>query len=174
MRIVAGEKRSDAPKPFGSSAEYGVSSRTRTSEEKAAMAEMKTKATDKSPAAFMKEIEDPQARKDCQEISKLMEKITGKPAIMWGNIVGFGKYHYTYATGKPGECLMTGFAPRKGNVTLYLGPGLEDEALMSKLGKYKNGKGCLHIKNLDDIDRDVLRKLITKSVAEMKKRYSCD
>lgn len=138
------------------------------------MAEMKTKPTDVSPAAFIKGIEDPQARKDCQELSKLMATITGKPATMWGNIVGFGKYHYTYASGKPGECLMTGFASLKGGLSLYLGPGIEDKALMSTLGKYKNGKGCVSIKKLDDVDRDVLRDLIVKSVAEMKKRYSCD
>ena len=138
------------------------------------MAEMKTKPTTSDPAAFIGELEDLQTRKDCQEIAKLMEKITGKPAVMWGKIVGFGKYHYKYASGRDGECLMTGFAPRKGNVTLYLGPGLDDEALTSRLGKYKRGQGCLYIKKLDDIDRNVLRDLIAGSVAEMKKRYTCD
>ena len=138
------------------------------------MAEMKTKPTNSDPATFISKIIDVQTRKDCQEISKLMTKVTGKPAVMWGQIVGFGKYHYKYATGRDGECLMTGFAPRKGNLTLYLGPGLDDQALMSKLGKYKRGKGCLYITNLDDIDRAVLRDLIAHSVAEMKKRYVCD
>lgn len=138
------------------------------------MAEMKTKPTNSDPATFISKIADVQTRKDCQEISLLMEKVTGKPAVMWGQIVGFGKYHYKYATGRAGECLMTGFAPRKGNVTLYLGPGLDEQALTSKLGKYKRGKGCLYIKNLGDIDRAVLRDLIAHSVAEMKKRYDCD
>ena len=138
------------------------------------MAEMKTKATGTDPATFISKIEDVQTRNDCQEISKLMTKVTGKPAVMWGQIVGFGKYHYKYATGRDGECLMTGFAPRKGNLTLYLGPGLDDQVLTSKLGKYKRGKGCLYIKSLGDIDRVVLRDLIAHSVAEMKKRYVCD
>ena len=138
------------------------------------MAEMKTKATATDPATFIGRIEDLQTRIDCQEIAKLMQKITGKPAVMWGPIVGFGKYHYKYATGRDGECLMTGFAPRKGNLTLYLGPGLDEKDLTSRLGKYKRGKGCLYIKKLDDIDRDVLQDLISHSVAEMKKRYLCD
>ena len=138
------------------------------------MAEMKTKPTATDPAMFIGKIEDPQTRIDCQEIAKLMQKITGKPPVMWGPIVGFGKYHYKYATGRDGECLMTGFAPRKGNLTLYLGPGLEEKGLTSRLGKYKRGKGCLYIKKLDDIDRDVLQDLISHSVAEMRKRYFCD
>ena len=138
------------------------------------MPEMKTKPTASDSAAFIGKLEDLQTRKDCQEIAMLMTKITGKPAVMWGKIVGFGKYHYKYANGRDGECLMTGFAPRKGNVTLYLGPGLDNEALMSKLGKHKRGQGCLYIKKLDDIDRNILRDLITQSVAEMKRLYTCE
>src|SRR5687767_8629360 len=138
------------------------------------MAEKKTKPTAKHPTAYIDNIPDTQVRNDCQEIAKLMETITGKPAVMWGLIVGFGKYHYKYANGKDGECLMTGFAPRKGNITLYLGPGLDDDSLTARLGRYTRGKGCLHIKKLDDVDRKILGELIATSVAEMKKLYVCD
>src|SRR5262245_59088724 len=104
---------------------------------------MKTKKTSVNPAAFIKHVENEQKRKDCQEVARLMEEITGEPPKMWGpSIVGFGQYHYKYATGREGDMLLTGFSPRKGNLTLYLGPGIQDKSLMSKLGKHKTGKGC--------------------------------
>lgn len=134
--------------------------------------DMKTKVTKLTPAAFIKQIEDAQMRKDCQEVSRMMEAITGEPGKMWGsNIVGFDQYHYKYDSGREGDMLLTGFSPRKTALTLYLGPGLQDMALMDKLGKYKTGKGCLYIKKLEDVDRAVLRDLIAKSVAEMRKQY---
>jgi hypothetical protein len=105
----------------------------------------------------------------------MMAAITGRPAKMWGSaIVGFGKYHYEYESGRSGDMLMAGFSPRKSNLTLYIGPGLEDRNLMAKLGKFKTGKSCLYIKTLDDVDRAVLKSLITKSVQEMRKRYVCE
>ena len=136
------------------------------------MADIKTKPTKVSPASFINSIEDEQRRKDCREIARLMEEITGEPPKMWGpSIVGFGKYHYKYQSGHEGDMLRTGFSPRKQNLTLYIGPGLEDKPSMAKLGRYKTGKSCLYIKTLDDIDRKILRTLIEKSVREMKKRY---
>jgi hypothetical protein len=136
------------------------------------MADIKTKPTEASPAAFIKELADEQQRKDCKELVKLMSGVTGKPAKMWGpSIVGFDRYRYKYATGRDGEMCLTGFSPRKGNLTLYLGPGIEDRELMSKLGKHKTGKGCLYIKKLDDVDRAVLRAVVEKSVGEMRKRH---
>jgi hypothetical protein len=135
-------------------------------------ADIKTKVTKSSPAAFLKAIEDPQRRKDCQEIAKMMADVTGEPAKMWGeSMVGFDEYHYKYATGREGTMLLTGFRPGSANLTLYLGPGLQDKALMAKLGKHKMGKGCLYLKKLDDVDRKILKDLITKSVAEMRKLY---
>src|SRR5580765_2833427 len=129
------------------------------------MADIKTKPTNVSPTSFINSIEDEQRRKDCREIARLMKEITGEPAKMWGpSIVGFGKYHYNYYSGHEGDMLRTGFSPRKQNLTLYIGPGLEDNAVMSKLGRYKRGKSCLYIKTLDDIDRKILRTLIEKSV----------
>ena len=136
------------------------------------MAELKTKATAVSPAEFINAVKNETTRKDCFELIALMKEITGKPATMWGpSIVGFDQYHYKYATGREADMLLTGFSPRKQNLVLYLGPGLEDKKLMAKLGKSKCGKGCLYIKKLDDVDRTTLRELITKSVVEMRKRY---
>jgi len=136
------------------------------------MAEIKTKLTDVSPAAFIDTVENEQRRKDGHELVSLMKKITGKPAKMWGtSIVGFDQYHYKYATGHEGDMCLTGFSPRKQSLVLYLGPGLEDKKLLSKLGKHKTGKGCLYINKLDDVDRDVLRELITKSYEKMRKLY---
>ena len=101
-----------------------------------------------------------------------MKKITSKSPKMWGHtIVGFDKYHYKYESGREGDMPLTGFSPRKPNLVLYLGPGLENKGLLAKLGKHKATKGCLYIKKLDDIDRDVLRELVARSVADMRKRY---
>ena len=101
-----------------------------------------------------------------------MQDITGHPPKMWGpGIVGFDEYHYRYDSGREGESLLTGFAPRKDGLVLYLGPGLENKALMNKLGKHKTGKGCLYVKKLDDVDRGVLRDLIVTSVKAMRERY---
>ena len=136
------------------------------------MAENKTKPTNVSAAAFIAGIADETRRKDCRELVALMRDVTGHPPIMWGSIVGFDQYQYTYASGREGVCLLTGFAPRKQDLVLYLGPGLENEELMAKLGKHKRGKGCLYVKRLDDVDRVVLRKLVQESVAAMRSRYA--
>ena len=138
-------------------------------------ADIKTKQTDVSPTAFINQVEDEQKRKDAHELVALMKKITGKPPKMWGpSIVGFGTYHYKYASGREGDMPLTGFSPRKASLVLYLGPGLQDKELTGKLGKHKTGKGCLYINKLDDVDRDVLRELVTKSVAEMRKRFASE
>ena len=138
------------------------------------MAENKTAPTAVDPYEFIQQVDDERKRKDSGELIALMKKVTGKPPKMWGSsIVGFGKYHYKYDSGREGDVYLTGFSPRKPSLVLYLGPGLEDKELMGRLGKYKVGKGCLYIKHLDDIDRKVLRELVVKSVAEMRKRYVC-
>ena len=139
------------------------------------MAENKTKVTDVDPRDFISQVDDEQKRKDAEDLVRLMSKVTGKPPKMWGpTIVGFGKYQYKYDSGREGEICLTGFSPRKPSLVLYLGPGLEDKELMSRLGKHKVGKGCLYIKKLDDVDRTVLKELVVKSVEEMRKRYKCD
>lgn len=131
--------------------------------------ENKTQATVASVDAFLDAIADPQRRDDCRRVRALMEAATGAPAVMWGpSIVGFGRYRYRYASGREGEWPVTGFSPRKNDLTLYLMPGFEQQAaLMAKLGKHKTGKSCLYLKRLADVDRVVLEELITRSVAAM-------
>jgi hypothetical protein len=135
------------------------------------MAEAKTKQTSVNPIAFVDRVANEQKRKDSHELIAMMQEITGAPPKMWGpTIVGFGKYRYKYESGREGEICLTGFSPRKPNLVVYLGPSMADEKLMAKLGKHKRGKGCLYINKLDDVDRKVLRKLVEKTVKEMRKR----
>ena len=133
------------------------------------MAELKTKKTKASVTGFLEKISDEQRRKDCETVLNLMKQATGEEPKMWGSsIVGFGTYHYRYASGREGDWPIIGFSTRKTDLTLYIMPGLEKfESLMAKLGKYKTGKSCLYIKKLDDVAMPVLKKLITKSVAKM-------
>lgn len=137
------------------------------------MAQNKTVATKASVSAFIAGIEDEQKRKDCRALMKMMREATGNRARLWGpSIVGFGSYDYTYASGRSGTFFLVGFSPRKQNLSVYVMPGFSGYApLLKKLGPHKTGKSCLYIKSLDDVDRDVLRTLIEKSVAHMKKKY---
>ena len=133
------------------------------------MAELKTKKTKASVTGFLEKITDEQRRKDCQTVLNLMKQATGEEPKMWGSsIVGFGTYHYRYASGREGDWPIIGFSPRTTDLTLYIMPNLDKfESLLAKLGKYKTGKSCLYIKKLDDVDVPVLEKLITKSVEKM-------
>ena len=136
------------------------------------MAELKTKKTKASVTAFLDKISDEKRRKDCQTVLNLMKQATGEEPKMWGSsIVGFGTYHYRYASGREGDWPIIAFSPRKTDLTLYIAPGFEKkfESLMSKLGKYKTGVSCLYIKKLDDVEIPVLKKLIAKSVEEVAK-----
>jgi hypothetical protein len=130
------------------------------------MAELETKQTKTSVNAFLNDIEDDQQRKDAKAIAKMMKVATGVPPKMWGtSIVGFGSYSYKYASGHEGEWPLTGFSPREQNLSLYIMTGFKGyQPLLKKLGKHKTGKACLYIKRLDDVDREVLQELITKSV----------
>jgi len=135
------------------------------------MAQNKTKQTKVSPTSFIATVTSEQQRKDSKELIAMMRTITGEPPKMWGpSIVGFGQYHYVYESGREGDSCLTGFSPRKPNLVLYIGDALQDTSMMSKLGKYKTGKGCLYIKTLDDIDRSVLRDLIAKAVDNTRRR----
>ena len=137
------------------------------------MAENKTKPTRASVATFINGIEDRQKRRDVKKVAAMMRSATGSRARMWGaNIVGFGEYHYKYASGREGDFLITGFSPRKQALTVYVIPGFKHfESLMSKLGKYKTGKSCLYIKRLSDVDENVLEQLIVRSVRYMRRNY---
>jgi hypothetical protein len=130
------------------------------------MAELKTKVNDQSVTAFLEANADEKRRKDCFTVLEMMKRATGAEPKMWGDsIVGFGSYHYKYASGQEGDWLLTGFSPRKQALTLYLMSGFTDfEDLLSRLGKYKTGKGCLYIKKLEDVDQTVLQELIDQSV----------
>jgi len=134
------------------------------------MAEAKTKPTKASVSGFLSKVEAAR-RKDCQEILKMMEEVTGEKPTMWGpSMVGFGSFHYRYASGHEGDCFITGFAPRKDSLSVYMTSGFDAFPEMAKLGKFKTGKSCLYIKKLDDIDRNVLRALIKKSVARTRSK----
>jgi len=137
------------------------------------MAEAKTKPTEIAVADFLKNVSDDQIREDCRSIIRLMESITGDKPKMWGPaIIGFGKYHYQYDSGRSGEICLAGFSPRKANITLYVLAGFpgQDE-LLQGLGKYKTGKSCLYIKKLSDVDIDVLGSLIKHSVNFLKDKH---
>ena len=132
--------------------------------------ELKTQVNEASVEGFLNSVEDEQKRAECFEIFKMMKQVTKEEPKMWGaSIVGFGSYHYKGASGREGDWFITGFSPRKQNLTLYLNHGFDvHEDLLKKLGKYKTGMGCLYVKKLDDVDKKVLRELVTESVKRMK------
>ena len=134
------------------------------------MAENKTKPTRRSVASYLADIEDPVRREDCKTIAGMMEELTGSKPKMWGeSIVGFGDYRYKYASGREGDWFLSGFSSRKQSLTLYIMGYLEYyNDILKDLGKFKHGKGCLYIKRLSDVDQDVLRTLISTSIAQLK------
>ena len=132
------------------------------------MAEIKTKPNQLSVAAFLDAIEDETKRADAKVLVKLMARATGEKAKMWGpSIIGFGSYHYKYASGREGEMLLIGFSPRKAAMVLYGVLGADSDALLAKLGKHSTGKGCLYIKKLADVDRAALEGLIAKGAGKL-------
>lgn len=134
------------------------------------MAENKTTPTVGSVAAFIKKIKDPQLRDDCLAIIEMMGSVSKAKPVMWGSsIVGFGTRHYVYESGREGDTVVIGFAPRKQNIALYLAGGLAPlEGQLAKLGKHKTGKGCLYIKSLNEIDHAVLKKIFATSYKSVK------
>ncbi|MCF7797847.1 MAG: DUF1801 domain-containing protein [Candidatus Marinimicrobia bacterium] len=134
------------------------------------MSDLKTKPTENDVHTFLNTVSDEQRRTDAFTILELLESIVGEPAKMWGaSIIGVGDYHYKYASGREGDWFLAGFSPRKQALTLYLMSGINRfEELLSQLGKYKTGKGCLYIKRLSDVDMTVLEKLIRRSVKHLK------
>ena len=134
------------------------------------MAELKTKENDQSVEAFLSSIDDVQKQADCRALVAIMQDATDAAPRMWGeSIVGFGHYHYKYASGREGDWFLTGFAPRKQNLTLYIMAGFDNyEALLGRLGKHTTGKSCLYVKRLADVDMPVLTELVVESVAHMK------
>ena len=137
------------------------------------MAELKTQPTAQSVQAFLDAIPDASKRQECATLAALMAEETQAAAQMWGEaMVGFGRYRYHYASGREGEWFLTGFAPRKQNITLYIMAGFDQhDDLLARLGKHSTGKSCLCIKRLADVDQTVLRELVRRSVAHMRATY---
>src|SRR5580704_325242 len=136
------------------------------------MAELKTKPNEVSVAGFLAKTDD-DTRKDCYTLVALMEKITGEKAKMWGPaIVGFGQYHYKYASGHEGDICKVGFSPRKGNLSLYVLAGAEGQsALLAGLGKHKAGKGCLYIKKVSDINLEVMETMMKNTMKYLENKF---
>ena len=136
------------------------------------MAELKTKRTDASVTAFLKQITDEHVRADCFQIVDMMKKASQTEPKMWGSaIVGFGEIHLKYQTGRELDWFPIGFSPRKQNLTLYFTGGFEPHrASLEKLGKHTLGSGCLYIKKLADVDGKVLQKMITDTVKAQSKK----
>ena len=137
------------------------------------MAEVKTKQNDLSVDAYLDAVADEARRQDCRALVKLMSAVTKHAPKMWGDsIVGFGAYHYKYASGHEGDTCSVGFSSRKGDISIYILSGFEQhDALLAKLGKHKVGKACLYVRRLSDIDLPILEQLVSRSVAEIRRRY---
>ena len=130
------------------------------------MATLKTVPTKASVRSFLKSIDDDQRRKDCETLVRIMKQVTRAGPVMWGpSIVGFGTYHYKYASGREGDWFLTGFSPRKQALTVYIMAGFQRyPTLMKQLGRHSTGSSCLYVKRLADLDLDVLKELIRESV----------
>lgn len=135
-----------------------------------ATAEIKTEATGQSVTYYLACLEPDRKREDAMAINAMMRRVTGEVPKMWNNsIIGFGKTHYRYDTGRDDEWFLVGFAPRKANLVLYVMPQFKQcDALLKKLGKHRKGKSCFYINKLADVDTDVLEKIVTLSVAHMR------
>ena len=134
------------------------------------MAELKTKKTAASVKDFLNRVPEERKRKDSFALLKLMQEVTGARPAMWGpSIVGFGSYHYKYASGREADWPLAGFSPRKQNLTLYITAGFDGYGeLLGKLGKFKTGKVCLYINRLEDVDLATLKELVRRSVEHMR------
>ena len=140
------------------------------------MSDLKTKKNEASVEGFLKSVDSKKRREDSFVVLDLMKEVTGEEPVMWGtSIVGFGNYHYKYASGREGNWMKVGFSPRKKNMTLYIMDGFGSyNSLLQNLGKYSTGKSCLYINKLEDVDQEVLKELVRQSVASVSDRSSQD
>lgn len=139
------------------------------------MSELKTKATTQSVTEFLQTVEPENKRQDSLTLLALFQKSTGEEAVMWGtSIIGFGQYHYkSDRSTQEGDWLLTGFSPRKQNLTLYIMAGNEDnQDLLNQFGKHKSSSGCLYLNHLADVDLNILKKLVTHSFQFMKQKWA--
>ena len=134
------------------------------------MSDLKTRPSADSVAAFIESIDDPRRQREARQLVALISDATGEPPVMWGaNIVGFGSYHYRYASGREGDWMLTGFSPRKAKLSIYLMDGVERHAdELAKMGPYTNGVSCLYLKSLDAVDEEVLSDVVRASVAHVR------
>lgn len=137
------------------------------------MYELKTKETDSSVIEFIENIESLKKRQDAYTLLDIFTETTGYEAKMWGpSIIGFGAYHYKYASGHEGDAPLVGFSPRKAKISLYFAPGdTKREELLKDFGKHTTGKACVYINKVADVNVDVLKVLITQSVKFLKETY---
>ena len=137
------------------------------------MSDLKTTPNDASVDAYLDSVENAVRRDDSRRVLAMMEKVAGEPPKMWGlSLVGFGSYHFTYASGREGDWPIVAFAPRKQNLALHIMPGFERYGdLLAKLGKHRTGRSCLYVNKLADIDFAVLEELVRESVSDMRRRY---
>jgi hypothetical protein len=136
------------------------------------MPENKTKATSDDVAAFVAAIADEEQRADAAALIALLSRLSGEPPVLWGKIIGFGRYHYRYESGREGDAPRIGFAPRKGQTVLYVMGGFPDhDALVAGLGKIRTGQSCVYIKRLADVDAGALERLAAASLAQMERDY---
>lgn len=125
------------------------------------------RATDAPVEGFLARVADERRRDDARRLCALMQEITGEAPVVWGtSIIGFGAYHYRYASGHEGDSALASFAPRSQHLVIYLVGGFETwhRSVLARLGPHKTGKGCLYLRRLDDVDQDALRELIDRSV----------
>ncbi len=137
------------------------------------MTDNKTHFSDASVEDFLNAIEHPVRRADARTLDGIFRDVTGWTPRMFGpTIIGYGSYHYTYESGREGDCQATGFSPRKANQVLYIMPGYQDfESILDRIGKYKLGKCCLYVNKLADVDLDVVAELIKAGVDDLKTRW---
>lgn len=129
----------------------------------------KTQVTDVNPADFITGVQPERRRRDAQTLLPFFREVTGFAPRMWGpSIIGYGRYHYVYQTGREGDLLATGFSPRKAGLSIYIMPGYQDYGdILGRLGKHKTGRACLYVNRLDDIDMDVLAELIRAGLRDL-------
>ncbi len=137
------------------------------------MSVLKTKPTRVSVASHIAAVANEEQRNDAQTLVALMRRVTKQEPRMWGpSIVGFGSYHYKYASGHEGDSALTGFAARGSELVVYIAPDFEGrDVLLARLGKHKTGKVCVYMRRLANVDLKVLETLVARSVAETKRRY---
>lgn len=133
----------------------------------------KTAPTDVDPRAFLAGVEPARRREDALALLPMFERVTGEPPVMWGpSIVGFGRYHYRYDSGREDDFIRTGFSPRKANMTVYLMPGCATYAdMLARLGKHRHSVSCLYFNKLADLDAAVLEEVLAAAYADMARLY---